>query len=85
VFNAFKKEYANHKVGDITVGSVVGGMRGLLGMVYETSKLHHINGITYRGKDLFEVKEKGPKAKGGEEPIPEGVLWLLLTGEFPNE
>jgi citrate synthase len=21
----------------------------------------------------------------GGEPIPEGVLWLLLTGEFPNE
>jgi citrate synthase len=25
-----------------------------------------------------------PKAKGGEQPIPEGVLWLLLTGEFPT-
>lgn len=85
VFSAFKKEYANHKVGDITVGSVVGGMRGMLGLVYETSKLHHINGITYRGQDLFEIMKKAPKAKGGTEPIPEGVLWLLLTGEFPNE
>ena len=85
VFNTFKKEYGNQKVGEITVGSVVGGMRGMLGLVYETSKLHHINGITYRGYDLFEIVDKAPKAKGGSEPIPEGILWLLLTGEFPNE
>ena len=85
VFNALKKEYANHKLGDITVGSVVGGMRGMLGLVYETSKLHHINGITYRRYDLFEIVEKAPKAKGGTEPIPEGILWLLLTDDLPNE
>jgi citrate synthase len=76
---------ANVKVGDITVGSVVGGMRGMLGMVYETSKLHHIKGINYRGHDLFEIRDKAPRAKDGKQPIPEGVLWLLLTGEFPSE
>ena len=26
-------------------------------------------------------QEKLPKAKAGGEPIPEGLLWLLLTGE----
>ena len=56
----------------------------MLGLVYETSKLHHINGITYRGIDLFEIVDKAPKAKGGSEPLPEGILWLLLTGEIPN-
>jgi len=25
-----------------------------------------------------------PAAKGGEEPLPEGLLWLLLTGEIPT-
>lgn len=29
--------------------------------------------------------DHSPKAKGGEEPLPEAVLWLLLTGELPNE
>lgn len=57
----------------------------MLGMVYETSKLHHINGITYRGYDLFSIIDKAPKADGGSEPLPEGVLWLLLTGEFPSQ
>jgi citrate synthase len=29
--------------------------------------------------------EKAPKAKDGAEPLPEAMLWLLLTGEFPTE
>lgn len=54
-------------------------------MIYETSKLHPVNGINYRGLDLFEIREKAPRAPGGTQPIPEGVLWLLLTGELPSE
>lgn len=56
VFTAFKKEHGNAKLGDITVGSVVGGMRGMAGLLYETSKLHHIQGINYRDKDLYEIR-----------------------------
>ena len=26
-----------------------------------------------------------PKAKGGNEPLPEGIFWLLLTGEVPTK
>lgn len=57
----------------------------MMGLVYETSKLHPINGITYRDKDLYEIRDQCPKAPGGNEPLPEAILWLLLTGEFPNE
>lgn len=60
-------------------------MRGLPAMLYETSKLHPIIGIHYRNKDIFEVRDCAPKAKGCIEPLPEGILWLLLTGEFPDE
>ena len=28
---------------------------------------------------------KCPKADGGMAPVPEAVLWLLLTGEYPSE
>lgn len=31
-----------------------------------------------------EVQEKLPKAKSGGEPLPEALLWLLLTGEVPT-
>lgn len=57
----------------------------MAGLLYETSKLHPIQGINYREKDLYEIKEQAPRAEGGREPLPEGVLWLLLTGEFPDE
>ena len=80
----FKKAHDKTKVGEITAGSVIGGMRGMLGMVYETSKLHPTKGINYRDYDLFEIMKKAPSAPGGQEPLPEAVLWLLLTGEFPN-
>lgn len=60
-------------------------MRGLPGMLYETSKLNSETGITYRGKDLFTIQREGPKTVPGGQPIPEGALWLLLTGEFPSE
>jgi len=60
-------------------------MRGMPGMVYETSKLHPIDGIRYRGYDLFQIRKEAPKTIPGGQPIPEGVLWLLLTGEMPSE
>ena len=81
-----KRDYKDTKIGDITVGSVIGGMRGMTAMLYETSKLHPVDGITYRGKDLDEIIRKVPKApNGGTQPLPEGVLWQLLTGEIPND
>lgn len=82
---AFKKEHSATVIGDVTIGAVMGGMRGLPGMHYETSKLDAMEGIAYRGHSLREVQAKGPKTVEGGEPIPEGVLWLLLTGEFPTD
>jgi citrate synthase len=81
----FNKEHGKTVIGEVTVGAVIGGMRGLPGMLYETSKLHHIDGIEYRGYDLNKVKELSPKTVPGGQPIPEATLWLLLTGSFPNE
>lgn len=41
-------------------------------------------GIRFRGHTIPELQQKLPKAKGGAEPIPEGLIWLLLTGELPT-
>jgi len=59
-------------------------MRGIPGMLYETSKLDPAEGISYRGTKLFDIREQAPATIPGGEPIPEGVLWLLLTGELPS-
>lgn len=63
----------------------MGGMRGLPGMHYETSKLDAMEGIAYRGHSLWDVQKNGASTVENGEPIPEGVLWLLLTGEFPTK
>lgn len=81
----FKKEHGNSKVGDVTVNAVIGGMRGMMGLIYETSKLHPTEGINYRGHTLMDIEKQAPKAPGGTQPLPEAVLWLLLTGHYPDE
>jgi citrate synthase len=54
-------------------------------MVYETSLLDPEEGIRFRGLSIPEVQERLPRAKGGSEPQPEGLFWLLLTGEVPTK
>jgi citrate synthase len=57
----------------------------MLGMIYQTSKLHPTMGINYRGHNLQEIIKRSAKAPGGEQPLPEAILWLLLSGDFPNK
>jgi len=42
-------------------------------------------GIRFRGKTIPEIQALLPKAPGGSEPLPEGLFWLLLTGEIPTQ
>eukprot|EP00056_Hartaetosiga_gracilis_P004290 m.73633 g.73633 ORF g.73633 m.73633 type:complete len:460 (-) comp11777_c0_seq1:119-1498(-) len=82
---AFRAEHANTVIGEVTVGQAYGGMRGIKGLVTETSVLDPMEGIEYRGHTLGELRENLPRAHNGSEPLPEGALWLLLTGEFPTK
>jgi citrate synthase len=79
-----KEEHGEKILGVCTVSMAYGGMRDLKSMVTETSLLDAQEGIRFRGLTIPEVQEKLPKAKGGTEPLPEGLLWLLLTGEVPT-
>merc|ERR1712165_410349 len=82
---AFRKQYGDKKIGEITVGQLYGGMRGMKGLVTETSVLDADEGIRFRGYTIPECQELLPKAPGGSEPLPEGLFWLLLTGDIPTE
>ncbi|HEX9911705.1 MAG TPA: citrate (Si)-synthase, partial [candidate division Zixibacteria bacterium] len=79
------KEYGSKVISEATVEQAYGGMRGIKCMVWETSLLDPMEGIRFRGYSIPEVREKLPKADGGEEPLPEGIFWLLLTGELPSK
>jgi len=82
---AFRRAHGDKKVGEITVDMMYGGMRGMKGLVTETSVLDADEGIRFRGYTIPECQELLPKAPGGEEPLPEGLYWLLLTGDIPTE
>jgi len=81
----FRKAYGGTKVGEINVDMMYGGMRGMKGLVTETSVLDADEGIRFRGYSIPECQKLLPRAPGGEEPLPEGLFWLLLTGEIPTE
>lgn len=80
----FRKNYGSTKVGEVTVDMMYGGMRGIKGLVTETSVLDPEEGIRFRGLSIPECQKVLPKAKGGEEPLPEGLFWLLVTGDVPS-
>lgn len=42
-------------------------------------------GIRFRGYSIPECQQLLPKAAGGAEPLPEGLFWLLVTGQVPTE
>jgi citrate synthase len=79
-----KTKYGNTSLGEVTVDQCIGGGRGVKMMLWETSLLDAEEGIRFRGYTIPELQEKLPSYPGGEEPLPEGLLWLLLTGEIPT-
>lgn len=81
----FIKENGNHVIGSYTIEQVYSGMKGMIGMVTETSKLDPEEGIRFRGYSIPELREKLPKVPGDTEPLPEGIFYLMLIGEIPTE
>jgi citrate synthase len=79
------EEYGDVVIDQITIGKVLGGMRGLKVLVTDISYLDPNEGIRYRGYTLPEIFEKLPKPKGAEMPYVEGLWYLLLTGDIPGE
>ena len=79
------KEHGNKVIGEVTLSQIYQGMRGITGLVSETSLLDAQDGIKFRGYSIPELQEKLPKAQGGSEPLPEGLFHLMLLGELPTE
>jgi citrate synthase len=77
-------DYGDRAVSEVTLQQAYGGMRSVKCMVTETSSVDPYEGIRFRGYTIPELRERLPKAPGGEEPLPEGVFHLLLTGDLPT-
>ncbi|KAG0250003.1 citrate (Si)-synthase, partial [Linnemannia exigua] len=79
-----KAEFGSKVLGETTVDMAYGGMRGIKGLIWEGSVLDAEEGIRFRGKTIPECQAVLPKAEGGDEPLPEALFWLLVTGEVPT-
>ena len=77
-------EYGDKIVGEISLRQIYSGMRGMLSMVTETSKLDADEGIRFRGYSLPEIQDVLPRAKDSNQPLPEGIFYLMLIGSLPN-
>ena len=56
------KEHGDKKIGEVTLAQAYQGMRGITGLVTETSLLDAQEGIRFRGYTIPELQAKLPKA-----------------------
>ncbi|MCC6867008.1 MAG: citrate (Si)-synthase [Ignavibacteria bacterium] len=69
------KNHGTKTISQVTVEQVLGGMRGVKSLICDTSEVGLDYGLVIRGIPILKLTEK----------LPEDVLWLMLTGELPNE
>jgi len=79
------KEYGARIVDEVSLEQMLGGMRDVKSMLWETSELDSEEGIRFRGFSIPELRDKLPKRPGDSEPLPEGLFWLMLIGEIPSQ
>lgn len=68
------REHGDSVISEVTVKQAYGGMRGVKGMICDTSVVNADTGLIVRGFPLLEIKDLWP----------EEVFFLLLTGEKPD-
>jgi len=68
------KQHGAQVIGEVTIGQAYGGMRGVKGMVCDTSEVPPDVGLLIRGMPIADLVDK----------TPEDVFYLLCTGELPK-
>ena len=81
---AILKEHGDRTIDEVSLRQIFGGARGVKLMVWETSNLDPHEGIRFRGRTIPELQEQLPRG-AGTEPLPEGLFWLMLTGDVPTQ
>lgn len=59
----------------VTVSQAFGGMRGIRGLICDTSRVPQDEGLIIRGTPLVKLLDK----------TPEEIFFLLLTGDLPSD
>jgi len=69
------EEKGDKVISNVTVAQAYGGMRGVKGLVCDTSAVSADSGLIIRGRPLLEITDI----------LPEEVFYLLLTGDLPDK
>jgi len=69
------KEHGDKEISKVTLKMIYGGMRGVKGLVCDTSEVPPDKGLIIREIMLKDLTEK----------IPEEIFWLLCTGQLPTK
>jgi citrate synthase len=67
-------EHGTTVVSEVMVSQIFGGMRGVKGLVCDTSVVEPDKGLVVRGIPIGDLKDR----------IPEEIFYLLCTGELPD-
>ena len=81
---AILKDHGDKKIDEVTIEQLIGGMRSVRSMIWDTSSLDPEEGIRFRGYNIPQLRELLPRIPNGKEPLPEGLFWLMLVGEIPT-
>ena len=68
------KEHGTKVMSEVTIAQAFGGMRGVKGLICDTSLVEPDKGLIVRGIPILDLVDK----------IPEEILYLLLTGDLPD-
>lgn len=72
---ALLEGHGDEVISQVTIAQAIGGMRGVKGMVCDTSVVEPDKGLIIRGKPILKLKDR----------LPEEIFWLLITGQLPSK
>jgi citrate synthase len=68
-------DHGKKVISEVTVEQAYGGMRGVKGLICDTSVVPPDKGLIIRGRPIADLKNE----------LPEAVFYLLVTGEMPDK
>ncbi|HQY20301.1 MAG TPA: citrate (Si)-synthase [Ignavibacteria bacterium] len=69
------KNHGSEVIGQVAIEQLYGGMRGIKGLICDTSEVGLQTGLVIRGIPILELTDRSP----------EEIFYLLVIGKLPNE
>ena len=69
------KKHGDEAISEVTIKQAYGGMRGVIGLVCNTSFVDPFTGLHIKGIPITDIADK----------LPEEIFYLLCTGELPDD